>query len=560
LQNLAYGYDAVGNLTSINDPLWSGARSFQYDDLNRLIEASGTFGTNEAPVTQDYAYDPIGNILYKAGVYYCYGYMSGCTDNNHRSAVKSTTDGNMYSYDNNGNVLTGAGRTYTWNGDNRLDTVSGPGGSAVMTYDYTGIRIKKSGSSGTTIFPFTGYEDQGGTITKYIRLGNDIIASKQGTNTRFYHNDHLGGINVLSDFNGARLQLNEYDPWGKVSRAEGNTEPTHRFTGQELDPESGIHYYGGRYYDQGLGRFISPDPFVQDPDDPQNLNRYAYVLNSPQNYIDPNGYTYTYYFGDESWEETPGDIHLNNLMAAASDARGGGITLPSVSASQAGTVFSTTGWSNGSTNWSELGSSAWLGIQGITSAATAYGGATTLAAYAGTAGGCAAAIPACVLAGLAFVGGVFGAADSVTTLFTGQQSSILDSSFQTLLGKPGPVVGAMIGTVGPPGSGASKLIPNLGRKLDYFLGRATGSLNNINRSKDMLRQLERIGLPDTPTTRQYLKEHLSIVVNDPTNILRIQNNGRVVRESLLMGPRGGVKLETIWEGESLITGRIFGGP
>ncbi|MBI4487780.1 MAG: hypothetical protein HY694_01725 [Deltaproteobacteria bacterium] len=58
----------------------------------------------------------------------------------------------------------------------------------------------------------------------------------------------------------------------------------------ELDPESGLYYYGGRYYDPELGRFISPDPFVPQPDDPQNLNRYSYVVNNPVNYIDPDGY------------------------------------------------------------------------------------------------------------------------------------------------------------------------------------------------------------------------------------------------------------------------------
>jgi len=57
-----------------------------------------------------------------------------------------------------------------------------------------------------------------------------------------------------------------------------------------LDPESGLYYYGGRYYDAELGRFISPDPFVGQPDDPQNHNRYSYVVNNPVNYIDPDGY------------------------------------------------------------------------------------------------------------------------------------------------------------------------------------------------------------------------------------------------------------------------------
>ena len=205
-----------------------------------------------------------------------------------------------YTYDLNGNVLSGAGRTFTWNLDNRMDVVNASTGSAVMSYDYTGIRVKKSGSTGTTYFPFSDYEVQGDQVTKYIKLGNETIASKKGTNRFFYHNDHLGGVNIVSDTNTAQVQLNEYDPWGKVARSVGSTEPTHRFTGQELDPESGIHYYGGRYYDQSLGRFISADPFIQDPSDPQNLNRYSYVLNSPQNYVDPSGYegfSFDYLFG-----------------------------------------------------------------------------------------------------------------------------------------------------------------------------------------------------------------------------------------------------------------------
>ncbi|MEW5816917.1 MAG: RHS repeat-associated core domain-containing protein [Spirochaetota bacterium] len=106
---------------------------------------------------------------------------------------------------------------------------------------------------------------------------------------------------------------------------------------------------------------------------------------------------------------------------------------------------------------------------------------------------------------------------------------------------------------------APKAVPELGSKLEYFLGRATGSSHNIQRSTQMLSQLESIGLPDTPATRQYLTEHLTRILNDPSNIALVQTNGRIVRESLLMGPRGGVKFQTIWEGTKLITGNIFGG-
>jgi RHS repeat-associated protein len=75
-----------------------------------------------------------------------------------------------------------------------------------------------------------------------------------------------------------------------VSKSVGNIDPTHRFNGKELDPETGLYYYGGRYYDPEISRFISADPFIPQPGNPQSLNRYSYTLNNPQNYIDPSGF------------------------------------------------------------------------------------------------------------------------------------------------------------------------------------------------------------------------------------------------------------------------------
>jgi signal peptidase I len=60
------------------------------------------------------------------------------------------------------------------------------------------------------------------------------------------------------------------------------------FTGQEKDDE--LHYFGARYYDSSIGRFIQPDPIIPSSD-PQALNRYSYVYNNPINYVDPSGYT-----------------------------------------------------------------------------------------------------------------------------------------------------------------------------------------------------------------------------------------------------------------------------
>lgn len=126
-----------------------------------------------------------------------------------------------------------------------------------------------------------------GTLQESCRLS---IKRRHKNSKTLYHNDHLGGVNVITDIWAARVQLTEYDPWGKVSREEGTVDPNRRFTGHIFDPESGLYYYGCRYYDPELGRFISPDPFIGQPGDPQNHNRYSYVINNPVNGIDPSGY------------------------------------------------------------------------------------------------------------------------------------------------------------------------------------------------------------------------------------------------------------------------------
>src|SRR5262249_2474921 len=92
-------------------------------------------------------------------------------------------------------------------------------------------------------------------------------------------------------------------------------------------------------------------------------------------------------------------------------------------------------------------------------------------------------------------------------------------------------------------------------KLDYVFGKGTGSIHTITRSQAMRDQLERIGLHDTPAARQYVADQIQKVFAQPGIM---QANGRVLRESMLMGPSGGVKMQTIWEGSNLITVILFG--
>ncbi|OGO23027.1 MAG: hypothetical protein A2144_11680 [Chloroflexi bacterium RBG_16_50_9] len=110
--------------------------------------------------------------------------------------------------------------------------------------------------------------------------------SENGT-LRYIHQDHLTGTSVVSDADGALVNSIKYTPWG-LTRA-GDVPTDKKFTGQRLDG-TGLYYYGARYYDPQIGRFISPDTIIPSPANPQSLNRYSYVYNNPLKYTDPSGH------------------------------------------------------------------------------------------------------------------------------------------------------------------------------------------------------------------------------------------------------------------------------
>jgi len=104
------------------------------------------------------------------------------------------------------------------------------------------------------------------------------------------HSDHLGSATLTTDINGNRVGDLRYTPYG-VTRYEWGSIPTNRrFTGQRWDSVLGLYDYRARHYDPALGRFISADPLVPEPGNPQALNQYAYVYNNPLGYIDPTGH------------------------------------------------------------------------------------------------------------------------------------------------------------------------------------------------------------------------------------------------------------------------------
>src|SRR3989344_1174736 len=170
-------------------------------------------------------------------------------------------------------------------------------------YDHEGKRIKKivynvrrDGHNESTYYMNTRPADfiqvinTNGTIINetYIYLQDKLIA-KYDTNGRkfFYHPDHLGSTSLVTNESGDVVEDLLYLPYGDV--LSGTEISRFGYTGQENDLESGFMDYGARQYDARFSRFIQPDPVISDIYNPQNLNRYAYVLNNPYKYVDPDG-------------------------------------------------------------------------------------------------------------------------------------------------------------------------------------------------------------------------------------------------------------------------------
>ncbi len=86
-----------------------------------------------------------------------------------------------------------------------------------------------------------------------------------------------------------RVSLRHWPALVSGNRVEPSLPTDRKFTGQRLDESTGLYYYGARYYDPALGRFVQADTIVPEPGNPQALNRYAYVLNNPLRYTDPSG-------------------------------------------------------------------------------------------------------------------------------------------------------------------------------------------------------------------------------------------------------------------------------
>jgi len=279
VQNLTYTLDPAGLVTQVTSPVTNEGWSYQYDDLYRLTQSTSLSTPGN---TQGWTYDEIGRITFNSRVG-AYTYPGVGQPRPHAPA---TVNGASYTYDPNGNLASGGGRTPTWDAENRIAQI----GVTQFSYDAFGERIKKTASGLTSTYPLgDDYEITKGVVTKYISIdGLGVVAKRVGAMpapaTFWLHSDRQGSIQAITDAAGAIVQRRTYRPYGdKIADATAHVE-SRGWIDQRQD-ETGITYLHARYYDPQLGTFLSPDPIGP----AGGLNSYGYGVGNPANFADPTG-------------------------------------------------------------------------------------------------------------------------------------------------------------------------------------------------------------------------------------------------------------------------------
>ena len=290
LMRFIYGRDASGRIKSVGSPQVGENWSYTYNDLDWLLQANnGSAGLN-----QSFTYDAAGNMLTNSQV----GSYTYPAVGQPRPHAPSHVAGLSYNYDANGNLLSGPGRTYTWDGSNRPETINtATGVQARYHYGPDGSRWRKSVLVQSeseplwrdTFYIGSDYEVDGSTSIKYPHP--DVRLTKIGTSIQLavLHRDHLGTVRGITNGDGTIVHTTVYRVYGDKVSQSGTDKESHGFIGERHDAETGLMYLNARYYDPKLGRFLSPDTL--DPMVPGvGTNRYAYGLNNPVNIADPSGH------------------------------------------------------------------------------------------------------------------------------------------------------------------------------------------------------------------------------------------------------------------------------
>ena len=286
LQSLSYVLDPSGRRLSMTDA--SGTTTYTYDAAYRLTGVAYPGGRSAT-----YSYDAGGNRTRLVDS------AAGTTDYTYDAVDQLLTAGAAtFTYDANGSRVSrtagGMTTTYSYDFESRLTGVASPTSTATYAYSGDGLRTAKTVDGVTTsyvwdaspLLPETLTATTAGTTTRYL-YGGALLAQQDAGGFSYLHRDGLGSTRLVSDASGAAGAAVAYDAFGAITG--GGQPSSFLYTGQQLDPESGLYYLRARTYDPAVGRFLQRDAVVGAANDTQSLNRYAYCENDPVNVVDPSG-------------------------------------------------------------------------------------------------------------------------------------------------------------------------------------------------------------------------------------------------------------------------------
>ncbi len=286
-----YQYDNAGQLTVL-DHILSGTSLaktiYTIDENNNRISK-----TNENNETTNYTYDQINQLTQV-------NYPSGKTVEYIHDQVGNRTQTNI-----EGDIqiiLPEDTIDYEYNSEDRLTQVQEGDKTITYTYDGDGNLISKTITEGINTDTYEYFYDYSAglprllvetknstEVTNYLYAGR-LYAKKTTTGTVYYHQDGLGSILAITDQTGTILNKYEYDVYGTPEAIQETIENCILFTGEMYDDGSGLYYLRARYYNPSTGRFMTPDTYFGELDNPISQNLYIYCANNPVNYVDPSGH------------------------------------------------------------------------------------------------------------------------------------------------------------------------------------------------------------------------------------------------------------------------------
>jgi RHS repeat-associated protein len=273
--------------------------TYSYDNRDRLVQAclDAPCQKHEDPAYA-YSYDPVGNMLVQET-------PKGTTRYSFNAADELTSSRGpgpdlSYSYDPNGNQTRAGSTRYRYDLANHLVSAAGPGVSATYTYDGDGNLLTRRAPGDDAQYhwdtnaalPQLAVEqnDYGNTPHTYgYGVGLTPVTLTSSGRNYMYLTDKLGSVTELANANGEPVASYRYDPFGALL----DPDVQHQlnailFTGQYLDPATGLYNLRARTYDATQTRFLQTDPLAAEPTDPY-VAAYVYAGNDPTLRIDPAG-------------------------------------------------------------------------------------------------------------------------------------------------------------------------------------------------------------------------------------------------------------------------------